>query len=219
MTEYTEQDEAQWQTHYAALADPQANVCAAEKHEALQLLQKKVAGCTLCSELARQRHKTVFGVGHPAPEICFIGEAPGADEDRQGEPFVGRAGQLLDRILQACNWTRQDVYIANILKCRPPNNRNPLPPEVNNCLPYLLKQLHIIQPRVVCALGAVAAKTLLNTEISIGKLRGRWHRWQGLPLLCTYHPAYLLRNPAQKRAVWEDMQMLMKFVKNKNSDG
>ena len=208
-----QQDEEQLKNYFAALADPQANVCAAEKQEALQLLQKQVAGCTLCSELARQRHKTVFGVGYAAPEICFIGEAPGADEDRQGEPFVGRAGQLLDRILKACNWTRQDVYIANILKCRPPNNRNPLPSEVGNCLPYLLKQLQIIQPRVICALGGVAAKTLLDSEESIGRLRGRWHRWQGLPLLCTYHPAYLLRNPAQKRAVWEDMQMLMRFVK------
>ncbi len=200
--------------YFAALSDPQANVCAAEKQEALQLVQEKVAVCTSCGELARHRHKTVFGVGHPAPEVCFIGEAPGADEDRQGEPFVGRAGQLLDRILEACNWTRQDVYIANILKCRPPRNRNPLPSEISNCTPFLLKQLQIIQPRALCALGAVAAQTLLACEQSIGKLRGRWHRWQGLPLLCTYHPAYLLRNPAQKRAVWEDMQMLMRFVKD-----
>ena len=213
MSENIQQDEKQLRNYFATLADPQANVCTEEKQEALQLLRKKVASCTLCGELAQQRHKTVFGVGHAAPEICFIGEAPGADEDRQGEPFVGRAGQLLDRILKACNWTRQDVYIANILKCRPPNNRNPLPSEVSNCTPYLLQQLQIIKPRVVCALGAVAAKTLLDSEESIGKLRGRWHRWQGLPLLCTYHPAYLLRNPAQKRAVWEDMQMLMRFVK------
>ena len=145
-----QQNEEQLKNYFAALADPQANVCTAEKQAALQLLQKKVAGCTLCSELAQQRHKTVFGVGHAAPKICFIGEAPGADEDRQGEPFVGRAGQLLDRILKACNWTRQDVYIANILKCRPPKNRNPLPSEVNNCTPYLLQQLQIIQPRVLC---------------------------------------------------------------------
>lgn len=211
-------EQAQLEHYLAALSDPQANVCAAEKQEALRLLQAKVAGCTLCGELAQQRHKTVFGVGHSAPELCFIGEAPGAAEDRQGEPFVGRAGQLFDRILKACNWTRQDVYIANILKCRPPNNRNPLPPEINNCTPYLLQQLQIIQPRVLCALGAVAAKTLLASDQSIGKLRGRWHRWQGLPLLCTYHPAYLLRNPAQKRAVWEDMQMLMRFVKGEGEE-
>lgn len=213
MNEYTQQDETQWQSYCAALADPQANVCAAEKQAALQLLQKKVAGCTRCRHLAQQRTNTVFGVGHASPEICFIGEAPGADEDRLGEPFVGRAGQLLDRILAACKLSRQEVYIANILKCRPPRNRNPEPTEVANCLPYLLQQLQVLQPRVICALGAVAAKTLLQTEDSIGRLRGRWHRWQGLPLLCTYHPAYLLRNPAQKRAVWQDMQELMRFVK------
>ncbi len=208
-----QQDDARLENFFAAVADPCANICAAEKQAALRLLQKKVAVCTHCDELARQRHKTVFGVGHPAPEICFVGEAPGADEDHQGEPFVGRAGQLLTRILQACHWTREDVYITNILKCRPPGNRNPQPAEVANCVPYLRKQLRIIQPRVICALGGVAAQTLLHSAESIGKLRGRWHRWQGLPLLCTYHPAYLLRNPSQKRAVWEDMQVLMRFVK------
>lgn len=178
----------------------------------MDLLSERVATCTLCQELATTRRNTVFGVGHLEPDICFIGEAPGADEDLQGEPFVGRAGQLLDRILQACGLTRQEVYIANILKCRPPRNRNPHPHETDNCLPFLLKQLTVLQPRVICALGAVAARTLLQTEETIGRLRGKFHSYQDVPLLCTYHPAYLLRNPAQKKAVWQDMQMLMKFI-------
>jgi DNA polymerase len=140
----------------------------------------------------------------------FVGEAPGADEDRQGEPFVGRAGQLLTRIVEACKLRRDDVYIANVLKCRPPDNRTPLPDEVLNCRGYLERQIAIIRPEFICCLGAVAAQTVLNTTVSIGRLRGNFHDYQGIPVVCTYHPSYLLRNPDAKRFVWDDMKTLMK---------
>ncbi len=183
---------------------------AEEKRVALQLLNEQhVAGCTRCPELARTRTQTVFGVGSPSAELCFVGEAPGADEDARGEPFVGAAGQLLTRIIAAMKMTREEVYICNVLKCRPPGNRTPLPNEVANCLPYLEQQLDIIQPKFLCALGAVAAQTLLQTTMSIGKLRNRFHNYRGIPLLCTYHPAFLLRSPDKKKEVWEDMKMLL----------
>lgn len=181
-----------------------------QRIEALRVLQEEVSVCVRCHELAETRTQTVFGVGNPRARLVFCGEAPGADEDRQGEPFVGRAGQLLDKIIEACTLRREDVYILNVLKCRPPGNRNPLPLEVSNCRGYLDRQLEIIQPEFICCLGSVAAKTLLETETSIGKLRGKFHLYRGIPVLCTYHPAYLLRNPAAKRDVWEDMQMLMR---------
>jgi DNA polymerase len=139
-----------------------------------------------------------------------VGEAPGADEDAQGEPFVGAAGQLLTRIISAMGLERRQVYICNVLKCRPPGNRTPAPDEVNNCRGFLERQLEIIRPKYICALGAVAAKTLLDTTQSIGKLRGRFHQYCGIPVLCTYHPAYLLRNPEAKKDVWEDVQILMR---------
>ena len=142
--------------------------------------------------------------------ICFFGEAPGADEDRQGEPFVGRAGQLLTKMIQACGLKREDVYILNVLKCRPPGNRNPLPDEVTNCRGYFERQLAIVRPEVICCLGAVAAKSLLCTEQSIGKLRGSFHDHRGTAVICTYHPAYLLRNPAAKVDAWEDLKMMMR---------
>ncbi len=182
-----------------------------EKRLALAVLdQQQVVGCTKCAELARSRTQTVFGVGNPAAELCFVGEAPGADEDARGEPFVGAAGQLLTRIIAAMKMTRKEVYICNILKCRPPGNRTPLPNEVANCLPYLEQQLAIIRPRFICALGAVAAQTLLQTTVSIGKLRSRFHNFRGIPVLCTYHPAFLLRSPDKKKEVWEDMKLLLK---------
>ncbi len=180
-----------------------------QRIEALRVLQEKVAACTRCAELAATRTQTVFGVGNPEPRLCFLGEAPGADEDRQGEPFVGRAGQLLTRIIEACTLRREDVYILNILKCRPPGNRNPLPSEATNCRPFLDEQLEILQPEFICCLGSVAAQNLLATDKSIGKLRGKFYDYHGITVLCTYHPAYLLRNPSAKRLVWEDMQMLM----------
>jgi uracil-DNA glycosylase len=182
----------------------------AERPAALEIIRREVAACTRCAELASSRTQTVFGVGNPNARICFFGEAPGADEDRQGEPFVGRAGQLLTKMIQACGLKREDVYILNVLKCRPPGNRNPLPDEVTNCRGYFERQLAIVRPEVICCLGAVAAKSLLCTEQSIGKLRGRFHDSQGIPVICTYHPAYLLRNPAAKVDAWEDLKMMMR---------
>jgi DNA polymerase len=184
----------------------------AERNAALDVIRRTVAGCTRCSELCTTRTQTVFGVGNPKTRLCFLGEAPGADEDAQGEPFVGRAGQLLNKIIEACTLKREDVYILNILKCRPPGNRNPEPDEAANCREYLEGQLDIIRPEFICCLGSVAAKNLLATEISISKLRGTFQTWRGFKVMCTYHPAYLLRNPAAKRDVWEDMKVLMRAM-------
>ena len=167
----------------------------------LTVLAGKVAACTRCAALASTRTQTVFGVGNPAAELCFIGEAPGADEDAQGEPFVGPAGQLLNRIIAACGLKREEVYICNILKCRPPGNRTPLPEEAANCREYLERQLELIQPKFICALGAVAAQNLLGTTVAISKLRGGFRDYKGIPVLCTFHPSYLLRTPERKRDV------------------
>ena len=183
---------------------------AAERPGALQVIAREVAACTRCRELATTRTQTVFGVGDPQARLCFLGEAPGADEDRQGEPFVGRAGQLLDKIIEACTLRRSEVYILNTLKCRPPGNRNPLPDELSHCRGFLDRQLEIIRPEFICCLGAVAARSLLETEDSIGRLRKQFFEHRGARVICTYHPAYLLRNPAAKKDVWEDMQMLMR---------
>ena len=176
----------------------------------LEILRDEVAACTKCHELAATRTQTVFGVGNPQPRLCFLGEAPGADEDRLGEPFVGKGGQLLNKILAACRLQREDVYILNVIKCRPPGNRNPAPEEARNCRPYLLRQLELIQPEFICCLGAVAAQNLLSTTNAIGKLRGKFHDYQGIKVVCTYHPAYLLRNPAAKKDTWDDMKLLMR---------
>ncbi len=184
----------------------------AEATQALKILADEVSACTACEELASTRTQTVFGVGNPQARLCFMGEAPGADEDRQGEPFVGRAGQLLTKIIEACTLRREDVYILNTLKCRPPGNRNPSEQEAANCRTFLDRQLEIIQPEYICCLGAVAAQNLLGTTQSIGRLRGKLHsapHVTSAQVMCTYHPAYLLRNPAAKRDVWNDMQFLM----------
>ncbi|MEM6329930.1 MAG: uracil-DNA glycosylase [Planctomycetota bacterium] len=178
----------------------------------LEVLRQQVAGCTLCGELAATRQNTVFGVGAPDARLCFLGEAPGADEDRLGEPFVGRAGQLLDKIIVACRLRREEVYIVNILKCRPPGNRNPTPEESGNCKRYLTRQLDLIRPEFLCCLGAVAAQNLLDTKAPIGRLRGKTHDYRGIKVVCTYHPAYLLRNPAAKKDTWADMKMLMRLM-------
>jgi DNA polymerase len=180
------------------------------KHE-LKVLTDKVAKCVRCADLASTRTQTVFGVGLMGAELCFIGEAPGADEDAQGEPFVGAAGQLLNKIIEACKMKREEVYICNIIKCRPPGNRTPLPNEAANCREYLERQLELIQPKFICALGSTAAKYLLITTQGIGQLRGRFHDYRGIPVMCTYHPAYLLphRSPGKKKDVWEDMKMLL----------
>ncbi len=176
----------------------------------LDVLQQHVAGCTRCDELARTRTQTVFGVGNKHARLCFLGEAPGADEDRSGIPFVGRGGQLLTKIIEACRMKRGDVYILNMIKCRPPGNRNPLPEELANCRGYLDHQFDVIRPEFICCLGAVAAQNLLGTTVSIGKLRGRIHSYRGAKVVCTYHPAFLLRSPSFKKEAWEDMKLLMR---------
>ena len=183
---------------------------AAERDGALKVLQEEVARCTRCDELASTRSQTVFGVGSASTRLVLLGEGPGAEEDRLGEPFVGAAGQLLDKIIAACKLSRSDVYILNTVKCRPPSNRNPGQSELANCWGYAERQLEIIQPEFICCLGSVAARTLLKTTLSIGKLRRQLHCYRGSRVLVTYHPAYLLRTPSAKKHVWEDMQFLMK---------
>jgi DNA polymerase len=189
--------------------DEEAVAPAEERRQALTVLAEQVRGCTRCAELARTRRQTVFGVGRVDAEICFVGEAPGANEDATGEPFVGEAGQLLNRIIAACGMKREDVYICNIIKCRPPGNRLPLPDEAGNCRDYLERQLELVRPKYLCALGACAAQNLLRSPLPIGKLRGKFHSYRGVPVLCTYHPAYLLRSPEKKKDVWEDMKKLL----------
>ena len=169
-------------------------------------LQQRVAACTACDELVASRSQTVFGVGNPKAELLVIGEAPGADEDRQGEPFVGRAGQLLNAMLAAIGLQRGEVYIANVLKCRPPNNRDPKPDEAAACAAYLQRQIALIQPKVILVVGRIAAQNLLHIDTPIGKLRGSVHRLDnGVPVVVTYHPAYLLRSPQEKRKAWADL--------------
>ena len=175
----------------------------------LARLEVRAKVCVLCKELSRCRHSVVFGIGNPQAELMFIGEAPGADEDAQGEPFVGRAGQLLTKIIQAMGYRREDVYISNVLKCRPPQNRTPLPDEVKNCLPYLLSQIELIQPKIIVALGATAVRSLLDVQLGITKMRGHWYTFRDIPIMPTFHPAYLLRNPPAKKEVWEDMQAVL----------
>ena len=176
---------------------------------ALEILRTEVEACRACGHLADARTHTVFGTGNPSARLCFLGEAPGADEDASGEPFVGRAGQLLTKIIEACSLTRDEVYILNVLKCRPPDNRRPEPAEVANCRGFFERQLEAISPEFICCLGASAAQALLRTEETIGKLRGRWFEHGKATVICTYHPSYLLRNPSAKRDVWDDMKRLM----------
>jgi DNA polymerase len=191
-------------------ARPRRKLSKSAVAEQLAVLSVEVAGCTQCKELARTRTQTVFGGGNPQPRLCFLGEAPGADEDRLGQPFVGRSGELLTNIIEACKLKREDVYILNILKCRPPGNRLPLPNEAANCRGFLERQLELLQPEFICCLGACAAHNLLQTDIAIGKLRGQFYEYGNARVLCTYHPAYLLRNPPAKKYVWEDMKLLMR---------
>ena len=187
--------------------------------EGLATLAERVRPCARCPELCATRTQTVFGVGRIDPDLCFVGEAPGADEDAQGEPFVGAAGQLLNKIIVACGLKREEVYICNILKCRPPGNRLPLPKEAANCREYLEAQLDLVRPHFICALGACAAQNLLSTTTSIGNLRGKFHRYRGIPVLCTYHPAYLLRSPDKKGEVWKDMKLLLREMGKPVPDG
>jgi DNA polymerase len=177
--------------------------------ETLKDIRLDLGDCQRCT-LAQHRKSIVFGSGNPKAKLVFVGEGPGFEEDRQAEPFVGPAGQLLTKIIAAIKLTRKQVYICNIVKCRPPGNRNPETSEIDTCFPFLEQQIAAIKPDYICALGAIAAQTLLNTTAPISKLRGRFHQYKGINVIATYHPAYLLRNPEKKRDVWEDMQMLMK---------
>ena len=174
-------------------------------------VREELGECTRC-KLHRHRTQIVFGVGNPKASLVFVGEAPGADEDAQGEPFVGRAGQLLTKIIQAMGMQREDVYICNIIKCRPPSNRTPETEEILACQPFLVKQLQAIRPKFICALGGPAAQTLLRTKEPISRLRGKFYDFHGIPLLPTYHPAFLLRNPYEKKTVWEDMKLLLREI-------
>lgn len=189
-----------------------ANSSTEDRAAALCVVADLVAGCTRCTELAETRTQTVFGVGDPNARILFIGEAPGADEDAQGQPFVGRAGQLLTKIIEACKLKREDIYICNVLRCRPPGNRNPTDEEASNCREYLDAQIAIVRPEYIVCWGAVAARNLLDSKAAIGKLRKKFHEHAyadtTAKVLCTYHPSYLLRNPAAKKDVWSDMQLL-----------
>lgn len=182
----------------------------AERATRLEEVNQQVRGCRECRNIVDFRHQTVFGDGTLQPTICFMGEAPGADEDRQGKPFVGKAGQLLTRIISAMKLEREEVYILNALKCRPPQNRTPVPDEIDNCRGYVETQLEILQPKYIVCLGAVAVRSILQSNLSIGRLRGQFHDYRGAKVVVTYHPSYLLRNESAKRLVWEDMKMLMR---------
>ena len=182
-----------------------------DKPTALRLIREDIGDCTRC-RLHKGRKNIVFGVGNPNAELMFVGEGPGADEDQQGEPFVGRAGQLLNNMISAMGLRREDVYIANVVKCRPPQNRTPERDECDTCIPFLLRQIEVIQPKVIVALGAVAAKNLLAVNESMANLRGRWYEFKNARLRVTYHPAYLLRDPNQKKEAWKDLQAVMKYL-------
>ncbi|HEY7236672.1 MAG TPA: uracil-DNA glycosylase [Gemmatimonadaceae bacterium] len=179
--------------------------------DSLESVAKAIATCTRCPLYSTAKNP-VPGEGNPNADLMFVGEAPGATEDETGRPFVGQAGQLLEKILAAIKFTREDVFIVNVLKHRPPGNRNPRPEEVSACSPYLVRQIELIRPKVLVALGTFAAQTLLDTKLSIGKLRGQIHRYYGVPLIVTYHPAALLRNPAWKRPTWEDVQLARRIL-------
>jgi uracil-DNA glycosylase len=185
-------------------------------HDLLVDIRNDIGDCTRCKLHGLGRTQIVFGVGNPNADLMFVGEAPGQDEDIQGFPFVGRAGQLLTKIIEAIDLKREEVYIANVLKCRPPNNRNPEPDEVASCQPFLKRQIEAVRPKVIVALGSFAAKTLLQTEEAISKLRGRVYKYGDAQLVATYHPAYLLRSPDRKRDTWEDMKKVRALL---NSSG
>jgi uracil-DNA glycosylase len=203
---------------------PHAEQSVADPIAALKLIRKDLGDCTRCKLHQQGRKQIVFGVGNPHAELMFVGEGPGADEDTQGEPFVGRAGQLLNNMIKAMGIRREDVYIANIVKCRPPGNRTPERDECETCSPFLMRQIAVVKPKVVVALGAVAAKNLLAINAPMSELRGRFydfmppgaqssdHSWQGTKLAVTYHPAFLLRDPRQKGEAWKDLQMVMKYL-------
>jgi DNA polymerase len=193
-----------------AVDHPKPESAAPDPSQALRLIREDLGDCTRCRLHQQGRKQIVFGVGNPRAQLMFIGEAPGADEDQQGEPFVGRAGQLLTNMIKAMGLRREDVYIANIVKCRPPGNRTPERDECETCSPFLMRQIAVIKPRVIVALGAIAAKTLLAINAPMAELRGHWYDFRGTKLAVTYHPAFLLRDPRQKKETWKDLQMVMK---------
>ena len=198
----------------AALAEPlELSFVAAERAAELARIREDLGECTRCP-LCEQRRSIVFGEGNPAAPVVFVGEGPGADEDRSGRPFVGRAGELLSKIIESVGWTREDVYICNVVKCRPPGNRDPRPPEVATCSPFLERQLLAIRPEVIVTLGKPAASTLLGRQVAITRTRGIWQEWNGIPLMPTYHPAYLLRNYTReaRQAVWDDLRAVRERV-------
>ena len=201
----------------AAVPDTPAPVAASAvlpgSAESLEAIRADIGDCQRC-KLAPTRNNLVFGSGNPHATLMFVGEAPGADEDAQGLPFVGRAGQLLTRIIEAIGMRREDVFIGNILKCRPPGNRNPETEEIAACENFLFRQIAAVQPKVICALGSFGAQTLLRTSEPIGRLRGHLVDYRGVKLMATYHPAYLLRNPVEKRKVWEDMQIVRDYIRS-----
>ena len=206
------------------IATPNAEYGVADPVAALKLIREDLGDCTRCKLHQQGRKQIVFGVGNPRAELMFVGEGPGADEDAQGEPFVGRAGQLLNNMIKAMGLRREDVYIANVVKCRPPGNRTPERDECETCSPFLTRQIAVIKPKVVVALGAVSAKNLLAINAPMSELRGRWYdfkpagirsddpSWPGARLAVTYHPAFLLRDPRQKVEAWKDLQMVMKYL-------
>ncbi len=177
------------------------------RYKSLETFEKAIKNCTKCA-LHKSRTKFVFGVGNPDADVLFIGEGPGRDEDLTGEPFVGRAGKLLDKILAAIKFERSEIYIANMVKCRPPNNRDPEPIEMETCRPYLMQQIQMINPKFICCLGRISGQALLESKLPLSKLRGSFHEWNGIQVMVTYHPAALLRFPGYKRDTWEDVQML-----------
>jgi uracil-DNA glycosylase len=184
--------------------------------ESLDQIRRDLGDCSRCG-LCQGRTHIVYGTGNPSARLVFVGEGPGRDEDLQGEPFVGKAGQLLTKIIEAMQLTRDEVYICNIIKCRPPNNRDPQPDEIEACAPFLRRQIVSVQPEFICTLGAFATRTLLQNEAPMWKLRGHFHEFMGIPLMPTYHPAFLLRTPEKKRETWADIQQLMKAMNEKMS--
>ena len=179
---------------------------------ALRIIREDIGDCTRCKLHAQGRKQIVFGVGNPEADLMFVGEGPGADEDEQGEPFVGRAGQLLNKMIEAMGLKREEVYIANVVKCRPPGNRTPERDECDTCSPFLYRQIDVIKPKAIVALGAVAAKNLLGLNDTMTNMRGRWYDYRGTQLRVTYHPAYLLRDPRQKGEAWKDLQEVMRYL-------
>lgn len=205
-----------WPTRFHAGCAPtsapgETDCTGASERLSLDAIRRELGDCRRC-RLHQGRTHLVFGEGSATPGLVFVGEGPGFDEDRLGRPFVGRAGKLLDKMIRSIGWEREQVYICNVVKCRPPDNRTPEADEIETCSPFLLQQLAALQPKVICALGACAAQTLLATSSAVSRLRGKVHSWRGIPLIVTFHPAYLLRNPSQKSGTWQDLLLVHRIL-------